>query len=142
MSIQSKIGKILLVDDDADLLEQQKILLESKGFKVITAENGEDAWLLFKKEKPGAAIIDLIMEQHDSGFVLCHRIKKEEHGKNIPVFLLTSATYQTGYKFGSSTAEEKEWIKCDEILTKPIVLDEIITKLENYFEKRDLTEHK
>ncbi len=136
MSIHSKVAKILLVDDDADLLEQQKILLEARGFEILTAEDTETAWSVFKKEKPDAAIVDLIMEQHDSGFILCHRIKKDLHGKNIPVFLLTSATYQTGYKFGSRTAEEKEWIKCDEVLAKPIVVDEIISKLENFFEEK------
>ena len=124
--------KILFVDDDIDLLEQDKVLLESKGYKVITAETGEEGWKLFQKEKPDAAIIDLIMEQMDSGFVLCHRIKKTELGKRIPVFILTSATYDTGFKFSASTKEEQEWIKCDGILNKPIVLEDLIDRLENF----------
>jgi len=125
--------KILLVDDDIDLLEQNKVLLESKGYKVITAEKGEEGWKLFQKEKPDAAVIDLIMEQMDSGFVLCHRIKKTELGKRIPVFILTSATYDTGFKFSASTGEEKEWIRCDEIINKPVSADELAKKLESYF---------
>ncbi len=124
--------KILLVDDDIDLLEQNKLLLESKGFNVVSAESGEDGWKLFQKEKPDAAIIDLIMEQMDSGFVLCHKIKKTELGKKIPVFILTSATYETGFKFSASTVEEKEWIKCDGIINKPVVVEELISKLENF----------
>jgi len=124
--------KILFVDDDIDLLEQDKMLLESKGYKVITAETGEEGWKLFQKEKPDAAVIDLIMEQMDSGFVLCHRIKKTELGKRIPVFILTSATYDTGFKFSASTNEEKEWIKCDGILNKPIVLEDLVDRLENF----------
>jgi CheY-like chemotaxis protein len=124
--------KILLVDDDIDLLEQNKVLLESKGFKVITAEKGEEGWKLFQKEKPDAAVIDLIMEQMDSGFVLCHRIKKTELGKRIPVYILTSATYDTGFKFSASTKEEKEWIKCDGILNKPIVIEDLVSRLENF----------
>jgi CheY-like chemotaxis protein len=124
--------KILFVDDDIDLLEQDKVLLESKGYKVITAETGEEGWKLFQKEKPDAAVIDLIMEQMDSGFVLCHRIKKTELGKRIPVFILTSATYDTGFKFSASTNEEKEWIKCDGILNKPIVLEDLVDRLENF----------
>ncbi|MGE5399708.1 MAG: response regulator [Ignavibacteriales bacterium] len=134
MSVHEKVRKILLVDDDIDLLEQHKLLLESKGYKIITAENVEDGWSLFKKEKPDAAILDLIMEEHDSGFILCHRIKRDTYGKTIPVFLLTSATYMTGFKFGSSTNEEKEWIKCDAILNKPIVFEELLQKLEGFFE--------
>lgn len=129
---EEKFKKILLVDDDIDLLEQNKTLLESKGFKVITAENGGEGWKIFQKEKPDAVIVDLIMEQMDSGFVLCHKIKKTEKGRQIPVFLLTSATYETGFKFNASTQEEKEWIKCDGILNKPVVIEDLVAKLENF----------
>lgn len=128
--------KILLVDDDLDLLEQNKILLESRGYEVLTASNSKEGWEVFKKTKPDACVIDLIMEEYDSGFVLCHRIKKDEHGKNIPVFILTSATYDTGFKFGASTSEEKEWINADELINKPVVIDEFVQKLETYFEMK------
>jgi len=126
------IKKILLVDDDIDLLEQNKLLLESKGFEVVTAENSEDGWKVYQKEKPDAAIVDLIMEQMDSGFVLCHKIKKTAQGKRIPVYILTSATYETGFKFSVSTPEEKEWIQCDGILNKPVVIEDLIAKLEDF----------
>jgi CheY-like chemotaxis protein len=125
-------NKILLVDDDIDLLEQNKILLESKGFQVVTSESSEDGWKVFQREKPDVAIVDLIMEQMDSGFILCHKIKKTEHGKKIPVYILTSATYETGFKFSASTSEEKEWIQCDGVLNKPVVLDDLVKKLEDY----------
>lgn len=129
-----KIKKILLVDDDIDLLEQNKLLLESKGFTIVTAESGKDGWKVFQQEKPDAAIVDLIMEEMDSGFILCHRIKTSDHGKHIPVFMLTSATYDTGFKFSAATTEEKEWLKCDGILNKPVVVEELIAKLENFEE--------
>jgi DNA-binding response OmpR family regulator len=128
--------KILLVDDDLDLLEQNKILLESKGFKVVTAEGSKKGWEVFKQEQPDAAILDLIMEEHDSGFILSYKIKKDEHGKNIPVFILTSATYVTGFKFGASTEEEKEWLKCDGILNKPIMIDDLVNKLDGFFDNK------
>lgn len=134
MSIAEKIKTVLLVDDDIDLLEQNRVLLESKGFEVVTTESGKEGLELFNKVKPCAAIIDLIMEEHDSGFILCHKIKKTEHGKKIPVFILTSATYDTGFKFSVETDEEKEWIKCDGILNKPVVLDELIMKFENFLD--------
>ncbi len=127
-----KIKKILIVDDDIDLLEQNKVLLENKGFCVVTAENSIEGWKKFQQEKPDVAIIDLIMEEMDSGFVLCYKIKKTEHGKKIPVIVLTSATYTTGFKFSASTQEEKEWIKCDGILNKPVVIEELLAKIENF----------
>jgi len=127
--------KILLVDDDIDLIEQNKMLLESKGYSVVTAENVKDAWETFQREKPDAAVLDLIMEEHDSGFVLAHKIKRDAYGKTIPVFLLTSATYVTGMKFGVTSSEEKEWINCDAWFNKPINIDELSNKLEECLEK-------
>ena len=128
--------KILLVDDDLDLLEQNKLLIESKGYEVITANSGKEGWEVFKKSKPDACVVDLIMEEHDSGFILCYKIKKDENGKNIPVFILTSATYDTGFKFDASTSEEKEWIKADGLLNKPVIVDEFVQKLESVFESK------
>lgn len=133
--MKNGIKKILLVDDDTDLLEQNKVLLEARGYEVITAENSNDALKKFNEHKPDAAIIDLIIEDYDSGFVLSYKMKKTEHGKKIPVYILTSATYKTGFKFSTDTEEESEWLKCDGILNKPIVLDELLLKLKNYGEK-------
>ncbi|MFO7448182.1 MAG: response regulator [Ignavibacteriaceae bacterium] len=130
--------KILIVDDDIDLLEQEKIALESRGYQVITAETTDEAWSYFKSEKPDAAVIDLMMEEHDSGFILSYKIKKDPHGQNIPVFILTSATYVTGYKFGATTEEERDWIKCDEIMNKPVQIDQLIQKLEFYFSGKEV----
>ena len=134
MQINDKVRKILLVDDDIDLLEQNKTLLESKGIEVFTAESGEEGIEKFNEVKPDAAIIDLIMEEHDSGFVLCHKLKKTEVGKNIPVFILTSATYETGFKFSATTVEEQKWIKCDGLINKPVVIDDLVSKINKFYE--------
>jgi CheY-like chemotaxis protein len=64
-------------------------------------------------------------------------MKKDELGKNIPVILLTSATYVTGMKFGASTKEEKEWIHADGWLNKPIVVDDLINKIEDYYAQKN-----
>lgn len=125
--------KILYVDDDPDQVEQNKLLLESKGYFVLTAFSGKEGWEVYKQNKPDAVVIDLIMEEHDSGFILSYKIKKEAHGKRIPVFIVTSAAYLTGFKFGTSTDEEREWIKCDAILNKPVVPDELLQKLDEFW---------
>ena len=125
--------KILYVDDDPDQVEQNKLLLESKGYFVLTAFSGKEGWEVYKQNRPDAVVIDLIMEEHDSGFILSYKIKKESYSKKIPVFIVTSAAYLTGFKFGSSTEEEKEWIKCDAILNKPVVLDELVQKLDEFW---------
>ncbi|MGB9695727.1 MAG: response regulator [Ignavibacteria bacterium] len=132
--MEERKKKILLVDDDTDLLEQNKLLLESQGYEVVTADNMKSAMEVFRREKPDAAILDLIMEEHDSGFVLAHKIKKDSNG-SIPVYLLTSATYITGMKFGTSTPEEQDWIDADGWLDKPVRIEELVNKLEEGLKK-------
>lgn len=129
--------KILLVDDDPDILEQNKIILESKGFEVTTADTSEEGWKKFQEIKPDAAILDLIMEEYDSGFVLSHKIKRDEHGKNIPVMIITSVSSETGMKFDAVTDDEKEWINADAVLNKPFQLDEVLQKIEAFYEDKD-----
>ena len=134
MELSRKVKRVLLVDDDIDLLEQNKTLLEAKGVEVFTAESGEEGRKIFADIKPDAAIVDLIMEEHDSGFVLCHKLKKTDIGKMIPVFILTSATYETGFKFSATTLEEQKWIKCDGLINKPVVIDDLVSKINKYYE--------
>jgi len=122
--------KILLVDDDLDILEQTKLLLESKGYKVIPASSSDEGWKKYQQEKPDIAVLDLIMEEYDSGFVLAYKIKKAAGEKTIPIIILTSVTYVTGLKFDAATVEEKEWTKCDAVLNKPVVVDELTKIIE------------
>jgi len=62
---------------------------------VFVANNSRKAFEIFEAELPDAVATDLMMEEMDSGFMLTYQIKKTEHGKKIPVIILTSATYVT-----------------------------------------------
>lgn len=116
----STMKKILLVDDDVDLVEQYKIALESVGFTVEIAYDSKEGMKKFSSFKPDLCILDLAMETYDAGFVLAYKIKKTEHGKNTLVYILTSAGKDTDFRFSVSTNEEKSWIKADGYLEKPL----------------------
>jgi CheY-like chemotaxis protein len=130
----SEKRKILIVDDDPDILSQMRVILEANNYIVYTCDNSREAFDIFEEVKPDAVASDLMMEEMDSGFMLTYKIKKTEHGKKIPVILLTSATYVTGYKFDAFTQEEKDWLKCDAVLNKPISVEELMKKIESFFE--------
>ena len=128
----AQIKKILLVDDDQDLLEQTKLILLSKEYIVETADTAEEGYNKFTEFLPDALLIDLMMEEHDSGFILSYKMRKDPHGKTMPIIMMTSATYITNYKFDVQTNEEKEWLKCDAVLNKPVVLEDLIQKLDSF----------
>ena len=60
--------KVLLIDDDIDLVEANKIVLEANGYKVLTAYNGEDGLKVAKQEVPDVIVLDVSMEKKDEGF--------------------------------------------------------------------------
>lgn len=128
--------KILLVDDDPDIIDQTKLLLTARGYNVISADNPDDGYKLFVAQKPDVVITDLMMDELDSGFLFTYKIKKTEHGKQIPVILMTSAAHLTGYKFDSVSKDEKDWLKCDAVLNKPVVVEDIIAKIDAYYETK------
>lgn len=137
--MENKFGirKILLVDDDIDFLETTRLLMELEGLSVVTAESGLEGWEKFQTENPDACVIDLMMEEMDSGFVLCYRIKGTARGEAIPVLMLTSSAHETGYKFSVKTEYERQWIKCDDFLNKPVIVSELLEKIENFYEPKE-----
>jgi len=109
---------ILLVDDDMDYLFQMKFQLERFGFKVISAESQREAEDLMKTIKPDLAIFDLMMENEDSGFILCYKMKRKY--PDVPIILATAVSAETGMSFGISSEDERKWIKADLYLEKGI----------------------
>jgi len=115
--------KILIADDDIDLLEQMKMQLEAWGFDVEAVETQHDAEIKIESLRPDLAIFDLMMENQDSGFVLSYKLKKKY--PDVPVILVTAVTSETGIKFDASTEEMRSWIKADVIMDKEIRYEQL-----------------
>lgn len=121
MNIQKKI--VFLIDDDEDYRYQMILKLESFGFVVMTAEDQKSGEELISKLKPDLAIIDLMMENDDSGFILSYKLKQKY--PEVPVIIATAVTSETGHSFSLSTEFEKKWIKADLYLDKGLRDDQL-----------------
>ena len=110
--------KILVVDDDIDLLEQVATILTGDGYEVQKAQGQEEAEELLTGFIPDLAVLDLMMENMDSGFVLCHNIKKLYPG--TPVIILTAVQAATGLDFKARSEEAGSWVKADILMDKPV----------------------
>jgi len=84
-------GYVLVVDDIPDILRLLDATLQFKGFRVITAHNGQEALEAIQRERPALVIADILMPKMD-GFSLLHRIRLNPETRDIPVIFL-SATY-------------------------------------------------
>ncbi|MCF8229743.1 MAG: response regulator [Bacteroidales bacterium] len=115
--------KIFLVDDDMDYLFQIKANIEKMDYEVVTAESQKDAEEKLAEFKPDLAIVDLMMENEDSGFIVSYKIKKKY--PQVPVIIATAVTAETGYTFDLSSPDERQWIKADLYLDKSIRKDQL-----------------
>jgi CheY-like chemotaxis protein len=125
--------KILVVDDDTDYLFQQELLLKKAGYDVITAESaaqGKEALRL----KPDLAVVDLMMEELDAGFTLCYHFKKQR--PDMPVILVTAVTRETGLEFDAATVEERNWIKADSMLAKPVRFEQLQSEISRLLQEK------
>ncbi|MBE0647856.1 MAG: response regulator [Bacteroidales bacterium] len=114
---------ILLVDDDPDQLEQLKFHVERFGYQPVVASSQKEGELMLETMKPDLAIIDLMMENQDSGFILSYKIKQKY--PDVPVIIVTSVTAVSGMKFSLETEDDKRWIKADKYIEKGIRPDQL-----------------
>ncbi len=121
MSEENKL--IFIVDDDADYLFQLETMVKNLGFKVKTAESQAEAEKMLETLRPDLAIFDLMMENEDSGFILCYKAKKKY--PEMPIIMATAATAETGYSFDLYSEGNKGWIKADLYLEKGLRSDQL-----------------
>jgi two-component system, OmpR family, response regulator len=125
--------RILLVDDDPDYLFQTKLKLEQAGFETITAESQKEAETILENTKPDMAILDLMMENEDSGFILSYKIKKRY--PEIPVIILTAVALETGITFDIMDENNRKWIRADRFLDKGIRGDILKQEIQTLLKK-------
>jgi OmpR family response regulator RpaB len=104
--------KILVVDDEASIRRILETRLSMIGYNVITAADGEEALLVFKKELPNLVILDVMMPKLD-GYGVCQEIRKES---DVPIIMLTAlgdvADRITGLELGADDYVIKERLVC------------------------------
>lgn len=114
---------ILIVDDDIDYLAQLEMQVRGLGYDVITAESQKEGEKVVAANKPDLAIVDLMMENKDSGFILCYKMKKLH--PDMPVIIASAVTAETGMNFTVETENDRQWIKADKFLEKGIRPDQL-----------------
>lgn len=123
MEHASDMTRILLVDDDEDFLFQHRIQLESAGFEVVTAESRREAEDAVASFTPDVAIVDLVMEERDGGFILARHLKQAFPG--LPVILATSALGKDGLVLDPASSPEHASEQVDVVMGKPIRFEQL-----------------
>jgi CheY-like chemotaxis protein len=122
--MENQTGYLLVVEDNSDILRLLDTTLSFKGYRVVTARNGNEALEAITKETPVVIITDILMPQMD-GFSLVHRLRLNPDTRDIPVVFL-SATYVT--------PEDKSFaltLGVIQFIEKPVNFEEFLPAIEN-----------
>lgn len=115
--------KVLIVDDEPDLLRIVCFRLESSGYEVLSAVNGQEALDVIGKEHPDLVLLDVRLPVL-SGAEVCSQMKKDEKLKHIPVILFTASIHDLKDKVVSSGAQDS--------LVKPFTVEELLEKIRKF----------
>ncbi len=127
---KAKKEKILIVEDNEDILMLLKSMLKSKGYRIVTADNGEDALRLAKEEEPQLVLLDLTLPKID-GYSVCRMLKDSESTKYIPVIIITCR----------SSLEEKILgleVGADDYIVKPFQKEEVLARVKSLLKLHNL----
>ena len=110
--------KVLIIDDDFDLVEAMRITLETAGFDVIDAQDGERGLDKIRSEMPDLVLLDVMMSSMDEGFHVAYKIREESAIKDTPIVMLTAVGNQTGFQF--DPGKDADFLPVDAFLEKPV----------------------
>lgn len=123
------MAKIVIIDDDPDILDACSLVLHSKGYEVNTATNPDEGYELVKKTNPDLIILDVVMNEPDDGFFLAQKFRKEKI--TVPILMLSSVSKTVGMNFGIS-----ELVPVDDFVEKPIPPSLLVEKVEYLLQLR------
>ncbi|RLG57494.1 MAG: two-component system response regulator [Candidatus Hydrothermarchaeota archaeon] len=121
--------RIMVVDDEPDILFLIEKFLEMEGYGVIKIGSGEECLEKVKDIKPDVILLDVMMPGLD-GWEVSRKLKEDEETKDIPVILVTVRTSKESMERGL------EYAKCDAYVGKPIIRDELINKIKWVIENK------
>ncbi len=114
--------KIIIVDDDASILELFRDVLQGHGYTVTTFTRGWDALQFISRDHPDLVILDIMMPRVN-GYEVCQIMKENAKTKHIPVIFLTALSHQEALRWAAEGG-------ADDFLTKPCTPDRLLKHVE------------
>ena len=113
--------KIMIVDDEPDIVKTLKIFLESEGYEVVSASDGVEALERIHKENPDAVILDIMLPRAD-GYKVCRILKFDKKFRAMPVIIFTARAQEEDERMGKE-------VRADAYITKPFEPEVLLAKL-------------
>ena len=118
--------KILVVDDEKDIVETLSFMMKARGYEVLEGYDGEEGLKLAKEQSPDLIILDVMMPKIN-GYKIARLLKYDSKYKHIPIIMVTARGQETDKLIGEETG-------ADEYITKPFEFEEVLDCVSKYLE--------
>ncbi|MBF0106139.1 MAG: response regulator [Deltaproteobacteria bacterium] len=127
--------KILIIDDDRDIVDSLSIILESQGYQIEVQYNDRLALETALKTKPDAIILDVMFPENDgAGFEIARELKEHNDTKDIPILMLSAVNAKGEYAGTFSNRDRDDtWLPVDEFVEKPIAPKKLLETFKKLF---------
>jgi len=119
--------KILLIDDDVDLVEQNRLYLEQNNCDVVFAYNGADGLTVARDQHPDLIVLDVMMEEVGEGFEVARELRSNPETTATPILMLSSVNNEHG--FNLTIGPDQAWNPVDAFIDKPFSPQELLKKI-------------
>jgi len=133
-------AKILVVDDDRDIVESMRLVLEHEGYQVLVAYDAAQALERTQSERPDLILLDVMMPDRTEGFHFVWKIRGlcEEHFRAVPIIVLTAIHAKTALRFypdaGDGTYQAGEFLPVQDFVDKPVEPQLLLEKVRRTLE--------
>ena len=121
--------KILIVDDEAGIVNIVKVRLEANSYRVVAAYDGEEALEKTSQETPDLILLDLMLPKID-GYMICSLLKKDARYASIPIILFSARSTEADKALGMK-------VGANAYITKPVNMDSLLAKIDELLPRKD-----
>ena len=132
MATTGRARRILVVDDDPSLIRMTTAILESRGYQVSSAQDGEQALAMVRDRPPDVVLLDVMMNWVLEGAGVCHEMMKDPYLRGIPIIMLTAIRNS---EYGGMFPRD-QYLHIDSWLDKPCPPDKLIAEIEATLARR------
>jgi CheY-like chemotaxis protein len=118
ITAMAKQKTVIIIDDDPDVVEATKVILEGAGYGVAAAFSGKEGVARIRQGGIDCILLDVMMAKDTEGFFIAQDLKGDPKTSGIPIIMLTSISQKTGFEFSPDT--DKDFMPVEVFLEKPV----------------------
>jgi two-component system, OmpR family, alkaline phosphatase synthesis response regulator PhoP len=123
------MARILIIDDDPDMVEAAAVLLGKKGHVTFSAADGTSGYQRARDENPDLILLDVMMSYDSEGFDVARKLQEDPATRDVPIVMLTGI--KKTKNLATKLAPDPDWLPVKAVLEKPVKPDELLRAVES-----------